>query len=139
MHVFKSPYRRIWSPVLMFLVLMGLYISPKTVFQPRLVKAATTPVFINEIHYDNTGTDAGEAIEVAGPAGTDLTGWTIVLYNGSGGVTYDTGRSNRSRRTRRNRSDRMDHCAVQRLRWSDLRHRCFDRNDSQSVKWLWND
>lgn len=43
-----------------------------------------------EIHYDNTGTDAGEAIEVEGPAGTDLTGWSIVLYNGSGGAVYDT-------------------------------------------------
>lgn len=51
---------------------------------------AQTPVFINEIHYDNTGTDAGEAIEVAGPAGTDLTGWSIVLYNGTGGAVYDT-------------------------------------------------
>ena len=45
--------------------------------------ALSAQVFINEIHYDNTGTDAGEAIEVAGPAGTDLTGWTIALYNGS--------------------------------------------------------
>ena len=49
-------------------------------------QAAPTSVFINEIHYDNTGTDAGEAIEVAGPAGTDLTGWSLVLYNGNGGV-----------------------------------------------------
>lgn len=50
-------------------------------------------IFINEIHYDNTGTDAGEAIEIAGPAGTDLTGWSIVLYNGASpgaAVTYDT-------------------------------------------------
>ena len=39
--------------------------------------------FINEIHYDNVGTDSGEAIEVAGPAGTDLTGWSLVLYNGA--------------------------------------------------------
>ena len=43
-----------------------------------------------EIHYDNTGTDAGEAIEVSGPAGTDISGWQIVLYNGNGGATYDT-------------------------------------------------
>jgi predicted extracellular nuclease/cytoskeletal protein CcmA (bactofilin family) len=49
-----------------------------------------TPVFINEIHYDNTGTDADEAIEIAGPAGTDLTGWSIVLYNGANGASYDT-------------------------------------------------
>lgn len=52
--------------------------------------SAATSVFINEIHYDNTGTDAGEAIEIAGPAGTDLTGWTIVLYNGSNGTSYGT-------------------------------------------------
>ena len=52
--------------------------------------AAQTAVFVNEIHYDNTGTDSGESIEVAGPAGTDLTGWTIVLYNGSNGLVYDT-------------------------------------------------
>jgi predicted extracellular nuclease len=57
---------------------------------PVSVVAAETPVFINEIHYDNTGTDAGEFIEVAGPAGTDLTGWSIVLYNGTGGAPYDT-------------------------------------------------
>jgi len=46
--------------------------------------------FINELHYDNTGGDTGEAVEVAGPAGTDLTGWSIVLYNGNGGAFYDT-------------------------------------------------
>lgn len=51
---------------------------------------AAISVFINEIHYDNTGTDAGEAIEIAGPAGTDLTGWSLVLYNGAGGAPYDT-------------------------------------------------
>ncbi len=47
-------------------------------------------VFVNEIHYDNAGTDVGEAIEVAAPAGTDLTGWSLVLYNGSGGAAYTT-------------------------------------------------
>ncbi|MEJ7702946.1 MAG: hypothetical protein WKF47_04505 [Geodermatophilaceae bacterium] len=47
-------------------------------------------VFINEIHYDNAGTDSGEAIEIAAPAGTDLSGWSLVLYNGSGGASYDT-------------------------------------------------
>ena len=52
--------------------------------------AQAATVFINEIHYDNTGTDTGEAIEVAGPAGTDLAGWSLVLYNGSGGASYAT-------------------------------------------------
>ena len=40
-------------------------------------------VFINEIHYDNASGDVGEGIEIAGPAGTDLLGMSLVLYNGS--------------------------------------------------------
>ncbi|NER13702.1 T9SS type A sorting domain-containing protein [Leptobacterium flavescens] len=47
-------------------------------------------VFINEIHYDNAGTDVDEAIEIAGPAGTDLTGWSLALYNGSNSSVYNT-------------------------------------------------
>ncbi len=52
--------------------------------------ASAQQVFINEIHYDNAGTDAGEAIEIAGPAGTDLSGWAILLYNGANGAVYNT-------------------------------------------------
>ena len=52
--------------------------------------AQAAAVFINEVHYDNTGTDTGEAIEIAGPAGTDLTGWSLVLYNGANGSVYNT-------------------------------------------------
>lgn len=52
--------------------------------------ASSQEVFINEIHYDNAGTDVNEAIEIAGEAGIDLTGWSIVLYNGSNGTTYNT-------------------------------------------------
>jgi len=51
-------------------------------------QAEGTTIFINEIHYDNVGTDADEAVEIAGPAGTDLVGWTMVFYNGSGGAEY---------------------------------------------------
>ena len=47
-------------------------------------------IFINELHYDNDGTDTGEAIEIAGLAGTDLNGWSIELYNGSNGTLYNT-------------------------------------------------
>lgn len=49
-----------------------------------------TNVFINEFHYDNDGTDTGEAIEIAGTAGTDLTGWDLILYNGNNGAAYNT-------------------------------------------------
>lgn len=60
---------------------------------PRLatIGAAALPaVRISELHYDNAGTDAGEAIEISGPAGTDLTGWQLILYNGNGGASYNT-------------------------------------------------
>ena len=49
-----------------------------------------TTVFINEIHYDNTGGDTGEFVEVAGPAGEDMAGWSLVFYNGNGGASYAT-------------------------------------------------
>ena len=51
---------------------------------------AQNAIRISEIHYDNVGTDVGEAVEVSAPAGTDLTGWQIVLYNGVDGASYDT-------------------------------------------------
>lgn len=52
--------------------------------------AGLTEVFINEIHYDDGGADEGEGVEIAGPAGTDLSGWDLVLYNGNGGGVYNT-------------------------------------------------
>jgi hypothetical protein len=54
---------------------------------------ATAPIvtpWINEIHYDDAGGDAMEGIEIAGPAGTDFTGWSIELYNGNNNSLYDT-------------------------------------------------
>mmetsp|Transcript_9666 Transcript_9666/g.19725 ORF Transcript_9666/g.19725 Transcript_9666/m.19725 type:complete len:944 (-) Transcript_9666:329-3160(-) len=55
-----------------------------------LAIVARGQIFINEIHYENSGADQGEAIEVAGPAGENLTGWSVVLYNGRDGKTYQT-------------------------------------------------
>jgi len=52
--------------------------------------SAQSTVRFSEIHYDNVGTDAGEAIEISGPAGLDVTGWQVLLYNGSNGAVYDT-------------------------------------------------
>ena len=74
------------ASVLAFTAILG------GVMPQQVVEAYTTDsqIFINEIHYDNTGTDANEAIEIAGPAGTDLAGWSIVLYNGSDGTAYKT-------------------------------------------------
>jgi hypothetical protein len=47
-------------------------------------------VFINELHYDNAGADEQEFVELAGPANTDLSGWSLVLYNGGNGEPYRT-------------------------------------------------
>ena len=63
-------------------------VIPALVFSS--VTAAQTAVFINEVHYDNSGADTGEAVEVAGPAGTDLTGWNLISYNGANGTVYST-------------------------------------------------
>ena len=52
--------------------------------------AAAQEVRFNEVHYDNVGTDTGEAIEIVGPAGFDVTGYSVVLYNGATGGFYST-------------------------------------------------
>ena len=41
--------------------------------------------WINEIHYDNDGSDVNEGIEIAGTSGTDLNNYYILHYNGNGG------------------------------------------------------
>ena len=46
--------------------------------------------WINELHYDNSGGDTGEFVEIAGPAGLDLSGWQVLGYNGNGGGVYKT-------------------------------------------------
>ena len=68
-------------------------VSPITPGAPRLAEGSASASYlirISEIHYDNTGTDAGERIEVSAPAGTNLSGYSVVLYNGSGGASYGT-------------------------------------------------
>lgn len=65
-------------------------------FSVKTATAGTAPteIWINEFHYDNMGTDTNEGIEIAGAAGTTLSGYTIVKYNGSStgsiGKTYGT-------------------------------------------------
>ena len=43
---------------------------------------------MSEIHYANGGTDANEFVEVSGPAGLSLAGYTLVRYNGQNGRVY---------------------------------------------------
>lgn len=47
-------------------------------------------VFINEIHYDDSSPgDSNEGVELAGPAGTDLACYRLLIYNGFNGRVYD--------------------------------------------------
>ena len=52
--------------------------------------AEPTSPFLSEIHYDNVGTDTGEALEIEAAVGFDLSGWQLALYNGNGGGVYNT-------------------------------------------------
>ncbi|MFT6922503.1 MAG: hypothetical protein ACJA1C_001508 [Crocinitomicaceae bacterium] len=60
------------------------------VFIFALFQFSSYSQWINEIHYDNTGGDLNEGFEIAGLAGTDLSCYDVVLYNGSGGTSYST-------------------------------------------------
>ena len=52
--------------------------------QPALIAQSNTDLWINEIHYDNIGSDTGEFIEIVVQANfNDLDGIGITLYNGS--------------------------------------------------------
>jgi hypothetical protein len=70
---------------LMLALAAALMVLSGAVTSARAFTVSPADVFINEIHYDNNGIDANEAIEIAGPAGTDLSGWSLVLYNGATG------------------------------------------------------
>ena len=57
---------------------------------PRPAGDAVAELAVVEVHYDNAGADTGEGVEVAGPPGGSLRGWTLAFYNGDGGAVYDT-------------------------------------------------
>lgn len=59
-------------------------------FKTEGLPVALPDTRFSEIHYENADDDIAEQIEIEGPAGTDLAGWSIVLYNGNGGAMYDT-------------------------------------------------
>lgn len=52
--------------------------------------AYSSVVWLNEIHYENVGPDAGEFVEVAVPLGIDPATVMLTLYNGNGGAPYGT-------------------------------------------------
>lgn len=73
---------------LVFIVSLYFFSS---VFAPILIEASPmTNAFINEIHYDNTGIDSGEYVEIVSDGNIDLTNWSLLLYNGNNGAVYDS-------------------------------------------------
>ena len=52
----------------------------------------TPNAWVNEIHYDNDGSDTGEFVEIVleAPGTYDLSNFTVVRYNGSNGELYGT-------------------------------------------------
>ncbi|MBA3335069.1 MAG: Ig-like domain-containing protein, partial [Acidobacteria bacterium] len=93
-------YRHMLAATITAALLLTFFIQPvllnnafgtgTTEAKTLIVPGTSSTIFINEILYDVTGTDMGEFVEVAGPAGTNLTNWSIVLYNGNGGASYGT-------------------------------------------------
>lgn len=66
-------------------------------FLPLLLVSAAranvvdSDIWINELHYDNTGADENEFVEVAAPAEfTKLSDITLTRYNGNDGEPYDS-------------------------------------------------
>ncbi|HEY9115563.1 MAG TPA: choice-of-anchor J domain-containing protein [Bacteroidales bacterium] len=57
-----------------------------------LVYSHSQNVWLNEFHYDNVGTDAGEFIEIVleNAGNYTLSDFSVILYNGNNGGTYDT-------------------------------------------------
>ena len=62
------------------------------VIAQALYSQTTEDAWINEIHYDNNGADSNEGIEIVvkDVSTYPLANWSIILYNGSNGETYNT-------------------------------------------------
>lgn len=52
--------------------------------------SSALPQYVNEFHYDNSGADKFESVEIAGLAGSDLNGWYLDFYNGTNGKIYSS-------------------------------------------------
>ncbi len=66
-------------------------VAPRLLGLLTALLVLTAPVraqWINEVHYDNTGGDAGEAVEVILPESADPAAFDLYLYNGNGGAVY---------------------------------------------------
>lgn len=53
-----------------------------TINDNDVAMAPSLNVWVNEFHYENVGADVNEGVEIAGPAGTDLDGYSVHYYDG---------------------------------------------------------
>ena len=70
---------------IVFLILLVIF---SHLFAPMLIASPISNAFINEIHYENSGGDTNEFVEIAGAAGINLKDWSLHFYNGSNGSVY---------------------------------------------------
>jgi len=73
-----------------FLKVSIKYILATMIFFLNPIICQASLIFINEIHYDNTGADKNEFVELVGIAGLNLSDWSLQFYNGSNGLVYKT-------------------------------------------------
>ena len=72
--------------------ILAAIIVAQTVLSECVSNGALINAWINEFHYDNTGGDTGEFIEVVVPASVaDLDNVLVTFYNGSDGAVYNPG------------------------------------------------
>jgi endonuclease I len=57
-------------------------------FLNQCARVRNPEVWVNELHYDNTGADLNEFVELAGPAGLRLNGWMLLAIDGANGQVY---------------------------------------------------
>lgn len=63
--------------------------TPTYLFLSTVSLSFSCSVFISEFHYDNTGSDVGEFVEIYANA-TETGLATVTFYNGNGGAQYGT-------------------------------------------------
>ena len=73
---------------LLRLLVAAVLFTALSTFSIQAFAGLITSPFISEFHYDNTGADVGEFVEISTPLDFDLSGWKLELYNGSNGLVY---------------------------------------------------
>lgn len=59
-----------------------------TAWESIYCSGGPSDIWINEFHYANNGTDVNQFIEIAGPAGLDISGYYLVRYRADTGQPY---------------------------------------------------